>query len=290
MADETDRLSRATADEDLGATMDWLHLLLGESGRYELLTAAQEIALAKRIETGDLVAKDRMISCNVRLVVSIALRYQDRGLPLADLVQEGMLGLIRAVQKFDWRRGFRFSTYATLWIRQSIQRGLENTSRPIRLPVHVSQRVRKVRRVSNELTTRLGREPTDAEIAEVAGLTPGDVTEIREAEPVVVSLDKPVGEDGETSLGDLIGLEIAYVEEDVHEAIGFEALHDAIAELPAAERDVIRLRFGAGGGEPQTRSEVSRRLRFSGERVRQLEENALQRLRPRPELQGVHAA
>jgi RNA polymerase primary sigma factor len=168
---------------DADPTLDSLQLLLREAGRFQLLTPAEEIELAKRIEKGDLVAKDRMINSNLRLVVANARRYQGQGLALGDLIQEGMLGLIRAVEKFDWRKGFRFSTYATLWIRQAIQRGLENTSRTIRLPVHVAQRSRKVGRIERELTTKLGHEPTDEEIAEAADLPLADVIEIRKPEP-----------------------------------------------------------------------------------------------------------
>lgn len=290
MADDMGRLSRAAAHREPDASLDWLQLLLRDAGRYPLLTAVEEVALAKRVETGDLAAKERMINSNLRLVVSIAYRYQDQGLPLGDLVQEGMFGLIRAAEKFDWRRGFRFSTYATLWIRQTIQRGLENTCRTIRLPVHVAQRSRKIRRIAGELTTRLGREPTDEEIAAVAGLSPAEVTEVREAERVVLSLDKPVGEDGEISLVDLLALESPSVEEELHEGMTSEALDIAIAELPDAERDVIRLRFGAGGEEPRTVSHVGNRLGFSAKRVRQLEERALRRLRQRADLQDLDAA
>ena len=192
---------------DVDPTLDSLQLLLREAGRFRLLTPAEEIELAKRIEKGDLMAKERMINSNLRLVVANARRYQGQGLALGDLIQEGMLGLIRAVEKFDWRKGFRFSTYATLWIRQAIQRGLENTSRTIRLPVHVAQRSRKVGRIERELTTKLGHEPTDEEIADAADLPLADVIEIRKADRAVVSLDKPVGDDGDTSFGDLLALE-----------------------------------------------------------------------------------
>jgi len=278
------------AHQEADATVDSLQLLLREAGRYRLLTPAEEIELAKRIEKGDLAAKDRMINSNLRLVVSNARRYQGQGLALGDLIQEGMLGLIRAVEKFDWRKGFRFSTYATLWIRQAIQRGLENTSRTIRLPVHVAQRSRKVGRIERELTTKLGHEPTDEEIAAVADLPLAEVIEIRKAERAVVSLDKPVGDDGDTSLGDLISMESPSVEDEVHEAITSQTLLEAIVNLPEPERQVIEMRFGAGDEEPQTLSQAGKRLGVSTERARQLEERALRRLSQRPELIALREA
>jgi RNA polymerase primary sigma factor len=278
------------AHQEADPTLDSLQLLLREAGRYRLLTPAEEIELAKRIEKGDLAAKDRMINSNLRLVVSNARRYQGQGLALGDLIQEGMLGLIRAVEKFDWRKGFRFSTYATLWIRQAIQRGLENTSRTIRLPVHVAQRSRKVGRIERELTTKLGHEPSDEEIAAVADLPLAEVIEIRKAERAVVSLDKPVGDDGDTSLGDLISMESPSVEEEVHEAIQSQTLLEAIAELPEPERNVIEMRFGAGDEEPQTLSQAGKRLGVSTERARQIEERALRRLSQRPELRALRVA
>ncbi len=278
------------AHQEADPTLDSLQLLLREAGRYRLLTPAEEIELAKRIEKGDLAAKDRMINSNLRLVVSNARRYQGQGLALGDLIQEGMLGLIRAVEKFDWRKGFRFSTYATLWIRQAIQRGLENTSRTIRLPVHVAQRSRKVGRIERELTTKLGHEPTDEEIALMADLPLAEVIEIRKAERAVVSLDKPVGEDGDTSLGDLISMETPSVEDEVHEAITSQTLLEAIANLPEPERNVIEMRFGAGDEEPQTLSQAGKRLGVSTERARQIEERALRRLSQRPELRALRSA
>src|SRR5690349_7911188 len=204
--------------------MEPLEQLLREAGRFRLLEPHEEIELAKRIERGDLAAKDRLINCNLRLVVSVARKYQGQGLSMNDLVQEGMLGLIRAAEKFDWRKGFRFSTYATLWIRQSIQRGLENSSRTIRLPVHIAQRERKINRTERELATRLGREPTEEEIAEAVELPVDQVIEIRKAARPLTSLDQPIGEDGETSFGELITAEQPLVEDEVVQDAGTTAI------------------------------------------------------------------
>ena len=214
---------------------------------HALLTAEEEIELAKRIERGDLEAKERMINSNLRLVVSQARRYQGHGLPMEDLVQEGMLGLIRAVEKFDWRRGFKFSTYGTLWIRQALQRGLQNHGRTIRLPVHVAQRQTKVRKVESELSTKLGREPTDEEIAAEAKLDVEEVAELRELTRGLTSLDQPVGEDGETAFGDLLASDRPEPAEEVESAERQELISGAVARLPEAERNVIRLRFGLAG-------------------------------------------
>src|SRR6478672_4738573 len=201
-----------------------LDQLLQRANQFRLLRPAEEIELAQRIERGDLVAKERLINCNLRLVVSIARRYQGHGLTLGDLVQEGMLGLIRAAEKFDWRKGFRFSTYATLWIRQSIQRGLENSSRTIRLPVHIAQRERKINRTERELATKLGREPTEDEIAAAVELPVDQVIEIRKAARPLTSLDQPIGEDGETSFGDLITAQQPAVEDEVVQDAGTTAV------------------------------------------------------------------
>jgi RNA polymerase primary sigma factor len=181
---------------------DALDQLLQRANEFRLLRPAEELELAQRIERGDLVAKERLINCNLRLVVSIARRYQGHGLTLNDLVQEGMLGLIRAAEKFDWRKGFRFSTYATLWIRQAIQRGLDNTGRPVRIPAHIAQRERTVNRVEAELSASLNREPTEEEIAERAKLPLDEVKAVRDLTRVTTSLDAPVGDDGDTTLGE----------------------------------------------------------------------------------------
>src|SRR5579872_6346065 len=231
---------------------DSLELFMRKARVHPLLTAAEEIELAKRIERGDLAAKERMINSNLRLVVSQARRYQGHGLPMEDLVQEGTLGLIRAVEKFDWRRGFKFSTYGTLWIRQAIQRGLQNHGRTIRVPVHVSQRQVKVRKIEAELNTKLGREPTDEEIAAVAGLELDEVMELRELSRAMTSLDQPVSEDGETALGDLLASDRPEPMEEVADLERDQRVNEAVERLPAAEASVIRLRFGLAGEEPRT--------------------------------------
>jgi RNA polymerase primary sigma factor len=275
---------------DYDTSLDSLQLLMNEARRYALLTPAEEIELAKAIERGDLAAKERMVNSNLRLVVSLARRYQGQGLTMGDLVQEGTLGLIRAVEKFDWRKGFRFSTYATLWIRQAIQRGLENTGRTIRLPVNVGQRARKVARIERELTARLGREPSEIELAEAAELTPEDIAEVRKADRAPTSLDAPIGEDGETAFGALIPADQPELEEQVAETLRSETLRAAIAELPERERTVIELRFGTADEEPHSLSQAGRKLGLTSERARQLEEQALSRLAGRPELAGLREA
>ena len=280
--------TQAIAPEE--TTFDALQLLMREARHWPLLTPDEEIELAKRIERGDLVAKERMVNSNLRLVMSIARRYQGQGLSMGDLVQEGTLGLIRAVEKFDWRKGFRFSTYATLWIRQSIQRGLENSGRTIRLPVHVGQRARKVARARRELTAKLGREPSDEEIAEETGLELELVLEAAKADREPTSLDLPVGDDGETSLGALIATDEAGPHEEVADTLRHEAVQKAIDTLPDKERTVIHLRFGTGGEPPQTLSEVGRRLGLSSTRARELEEQALRRLSRESSLAALREA
>src|SRR5437762_3088218 len=214
------------------ATTDALQLFLNEAGRWPLLTAEEEVELTKRIERGDKEAKDRMINSNLRLVVSIAKRYQGHDLSLLDLIQEGIIGLIRAVEKFDWRRGFKFSTYATWWIRQAVQRGVANKSRTIRIPVHIAEREQKIARAERELTLRLERAPTDEEVAKTAKLSPKHVRETRAAARTVASLDKTIGEDGDTAFGDLDAQDAGNVEEEVVVALGDDALHRAIVTLP----------------------------------------------------------
>jgi RNA polymerase primary sigma factor len=273
--------------ELVAATTDALQLFLNEIRRYPLLTAGQEVELSKRIEQGDLAAKERMINSNLRLVVSIAKKYQGQELSLLDLIQEGIFGLIRASEKFDWRKGYKFSTYATFWIRQAIQRGLANKARTIRIPVHIGQRERKIARAERELSAKLGREPSDDEIAREAELPLDQVEEVREAARTVTSLDRPVGEEGDTALGDLLEGGAPPPDQEVEVSLSEQLLRRTIEELPAPERDVIRLRFGLSGEDPQPLRETGRRLGLSAERVRQIESRALKRLAMRRELEAL---
>src|SRR5947209_5265228 len=229
--------------ETTSAAPDSLALFFRRARVYPLLTAGEEVELAQRIERGDLAAKERMINSNLRLVVAQARRYQGHGLSMEDLVQEGMLGLIRAVEKFDWRRGFKFSTYGTLWIRQAIQRGLQNHGRTIRLPVHVAQQQVKLRKLESELSGRLSREPTDEELAEISEMPLEQVIELRELNRSLTSLDQPVGEE-DTAFGDLLPSDRPAPDQEVEEADRNRRVNALVAHLPADERDVIRLRFG----------------------------------------------
>ncbi|MBV8431741.1 MAG: RNA polymerase sigma factor RpoD/SigA [Solirubrobacterales bacterium] len=271
-------------------TPEALELFLRRARVHPLLTAAEEIELAKRIERGDLEAKERMINSNLRLVVSQARRYQGHGLSMEDLVQEGMLGLIRAVEKFDWRRGFKFSTYGTLWIRQAIQRGLQNHGRTIRVPVHVAQRQVKVRKLESELSAKLQREPTDEEIAAVADLPVDEVMELRELNRAMTSLDQPVGEDGETSFGELLASDAPEPAEEVGNAERDRTVEELVGALPEEERNVIQLRFGLTGDEPRTPRQTGSELGITTERARQLEAKGLERLAGKPELEALRSA
>jgi RNA polymerase primary sigma factor len=288
-ASSTGELRQAKADTG-ALTENSLDLFLRAARAHSLLTAEEEIELAQRIERGDLAAKERMINANLRLVVSQARRYQGHGLPMEDLVQEGMLGLIRAVEKFDWRRGFKFSTYGTLWIRQALQRGLQNHGRTIRLPVHVAQRQTKVRKVESELSTKLGREPTDEEVAAVAELPPEEVAELRELTRGLTSLDQPVGEDGETAFGDLLASEQPQPAEEVENAERQELINGAVDELPEPERKVIRLRFGLEGTEPLNLRQTGLELGIPLGKARELEQQGLSRLAQRSGLEELRRA
>ena len=273
------------------STTDALQLFLNEAGRWPLLTREEEVDLAKRIERGDHEAKERMINSNLRLVVSIAKRYQGHGLSLLDLIQEGIIGLIRAVEKFDWRRGFKFSTYATWWIRQAVQRGVANKSRTIRLPVHIADREQRMARAERALAPRLGRQPTEEEIAEHAKLPLKQVREVQEAARAVTSLDRPVGDEGAAALGDLVAGGEAAPEEELEISLRQEALRRAVAELPDRERDVLKMRFGLNGDpDPQSLEAIGKILGLTRERVRQIESEALRRLAVSRELEAVRAA
>jgi len=272
-------------------TTDALQLFLNEVSRHPLLTADEEVELAKRIERGDLEAKEQMINSNLRLVVSIAKKYQGHELPLLDLIQEGILGLIRASEKFDWRRGYKFSTYATFWIRESIQRGLANRGRTIRLPVHIGQRERKVARAQRELAAKLGRDPTEEEVAEAAELSLEEVRELQDAARTVTSLDRPVGDDDESSsLGDLMEGDAPRPEEEVEISLEEEALRRALDTLPDQEREVVKLRYGINGDNPTPLREAGRRLGLSAEGVRKIESKALAHLATARELEGLREA
>src|SRR5438874_7094999 len=239
------------------ATTDALQLFLNEAGRYPLLTAAEEVELAKRIERGDKVAKDRMINSNLRLVVSIAKKYQGHGLSLLDLIQEGIIGLIRAAEKFDWRRGYKFSTYATWWIRQAVQRGVANKSRTIRIPVHIVERETKIARAERELVAELERPPNDEEISTRSKLPVKQVREVRKAARAVTSLDKPLGDEGDSSLGDIIGSHEHDFEAEIQVGLTEETLHRAVAMLPEREQHVLRLRYGLNGDDdPKSPAEL----------------------------------
>jgi RNA polymerase primary sigma factor len=273
------------------ATTDALQLFLNEAGRWPLLTAEEEVELAKRIERGDKEAKDRMINSNLRLVVSIAKRYQGHGLSLLDLIQEGIIGLIRAVEKFDWRRGFKFSTYATWWIRQAVQRGVANKSRTIRIPVHIAEREQRIARAERELAPKLGRQPTEEEVAKQAKLPLKQVREVREVARAITSLDRPLGEEGESVLGELIAGDQAPPEEDVTVSLEQQVLRRAVAQLPEREREVLKLRYGMNGDrDPASLEAIGRELGLTRERVRQIEANALEQLAVNREIEALKVA
>jgi RNA polymerase primary sigma factor len=273
------------------ATTDALQLFMNEVGRYPLLTAKEEVELAKRIERGDREAKERMINSNLRLVVSIAKKYQGHGLSLLDLIQEGIIGLIRAAEKFDWRRGYKFSTYATWWIRQAVQRGVANKAREIRIPVHIVEREQKMGRAERELTTKLGRPPTEEEIAKAAKLPLKQVREVRQAARAVTSLDRPFGDEDSGSLGEVVTGESPSPEEEVTVSLGLDTLRRAVSELPERERDVVKMRYGLNGDvEPASLEEIGRRLGLTRERVRQIENVALERLAVKREIEALRSA
>jgi RNA polymerase primary sigma factor len=294
-ADEKEREREAQeaavwAAESLSGAADSLQLFLADVGRHKLLTAAQEVQLAKRIERGDPTAKRHMIESNLRLVVSIAKGYRGLGVPFLDLIQEGTLGLNRAVEKFDWRRGYKFSTYATWWIRQSVQRAVANHARTIRVPVHVVERQQKLSRAARRLEVELGREPTKEELAEATGLPIQHVEEAMGAAHASVSLNQTVGADDEGELGDLFAdREAADPFDEAEESLRRQGVRRALDALPERERRILELRFGFEG-EPWTLEAIGHELDLTRERVRQLEGQALSRLAAIRELASLAAA
>jgi len=268
-------------------TTDALQLFLRDAGRHPLLTAAQEVELAKRIERGDSQAKQTMIQSNLRLVVSIAKNYRNQGLPFLDLIQEGTLGLIRAVEKFDWRRGYKFSTYATWWIRQAVARALADKARTIRMPVHIVERMQKLNRAERTLWTQLGREPTLEEIAEEANLPIAQAHEVKAAARTSTSLDQPVGDTEDAVFGDFVAGDGPLPDEQVEVSLRCQALAVALAALSERERKVLILRYGLDDAEPKTLEEIGRRLGLTRERVRQIETEALKRLARLREMESI---
>jgi RNA polymerase primary sigma factor len=267
-----------------GGEVDSLRVFLGDIGRIPLLTAAQEVALAKRIERGDGHARQQMIEANLRLVVSIAKRYQQPELPLLDLIQEGTLGLVRAVEKFDHRKGFKFSTYATWWIRQAVTRALADKTRAIRIPAHIVEKLNRITRTERRLSLQLGREPSAHEIGREVGLPAEEVERIQHSARSTVSISRPVGEGDDVELADVLADEQAPLPEDgLHEAFRSKTVRSLLESLNDRERRVLELRYGLTGEEPWTLEEVGRELRVTRERVRQIEMASLHKLRLRAE-------
>jgi RNA polymerase primary sigma factor len=261
------------------ATTDGLQLFLKGIGKVRLLTAQEEVELAKRIERGSFEAKQRMVESNLRLVVSIAKNYRNQGLPFLDLIQEGTLGLVRAAEKYDYRRGFKFSTYATWWIRQAVARALADKGRTIRIPVHIVEKLNRIGRAERWLVTGLGRQPTDEEIGEVTGISPEEVESIRRSAQTPMSLEKPVGDDEQTEFGQLIADEHAESPyERAVEVLTNEALRAALENLSYRERRVLELRYGLDDQHPRTLDEVGRTFNVTRERIRQIEHQALNKL------------
>jgi RNA polymerase primary sigma factor len=263
---------------------DALHLFLKEIGKVPLLTAAEEVELAKRIERGDRRAKQEMVEANLRLVVSIAKRYRNQGLPFLDLIQEGTIGLVRAAEKFDWRRGYKFSTYATWWIRQAVARALADKGRTIRMPVHVVEKLNKIVRSERKLRSELGREPTPAEIAGDVALPLGEVEQILRSSQAPVSLEKPVGDEDESELGHFLTDEnVPQPDEAADGLLRRELLRRILGTLSQRERQVLELRYGLDGQQPLTLDEVGRAFNVTRERIRQIENQCLKKLRALPD-------
>jgi RNA polymerase primary sigma factor len=276
------------ADPGDAASLDALRLYLRAIGQVDLLTAEQEVELAKRIERGDIEAKRRMVEANLRLVVSIAKNYNSRGLTFLDLIQEGSLGLIRAVEKFDYRRGYKFSTYATWWIRQAVTRAIADKSRSIRIPVHMVDKLNKLGYAERHLVQQLGREPEPWEVAAEMGWTVGEVREVQRYGQTPVSLDKPIGDGEDTELGDLVPDSTApgpFDEASLH--IRSESIRKVLEDLPPRERDVLIMRYGLGGEPPRTLEQCGEAFGITRERVRQIETSSLRRLKTMPSAQGL---
>ncbi len=271
----------------LSGSADSLQLFLADVGRHKLLTAAEEVTLAKAIERGDPTAKRRMIESNLRLVVSIAKGYRGLGVPFLDLIQEGTLGLNRAVEKFDWRRGYKFSTYATWWIRQAVARALADKARTIRMPVHIVERLQKMSRAERNLWASLGREPSLEEIADEANLPLQQAREVRAAARASTSLDAPIGETEDAVLGDFVPGDGPLPDEQVEDSLRSQGLADALRSLPDRQRLVLIMRYGLDDAEPKTLEEIGRRLGVTRERVRQLEVEALKRMATLHEMEAV---
>ncbi len=269
-------------------TTDGLQLFLKGIGKVRLLTAQEEVELSKRIERGSFEAKQKMVESNLRLVVSIAKNYRNQGLPFLDLIQEGTLGLVRAAEKFDYRRGFKFSTYATWWIRQAIARALADKARTIRIPVHIVEKLNRIGRAERKLMTGLGREPTAEEIAEVTGIEPDEVESIRRSAQAPISLERPVGDEEQTEFGRLIADEHAESPYDrAVETLTIEALRQALENLSYRERRVIELRYGLGDQNPRTLDEIGRTFNVTRERIRQIEHQSLKKLQALQETQRL---
>jgi len=273
------RKPKTALDLKPDVTTDSLQLFLKGIGKVRLLTAQEEVDLAKRIWRGDMDAKQKMVECNLRLVVSIAKNYRNQGLPFLDLIQEGTLGLVRATEKFDYRKGFKFSTYATWWIRQAIARSLADKARTIRIPVHVVEKLNRIGRAERQLVTALGREPTAEEIAEVTGIEPEEIESIKRSARAPISLEKPVGDEQQSEFGQFIADEQAESPyERAVEILREDALRDALANLSYRERRVLELRYGLGGEPPRTLDEIGRTFNVTRERIRQIENQSLKKL------------
>jgi RNA polymerase primary sigma factor len=271
-------------------TTDALQVFFKDIGKVQLLTGAEEVSLAKRIEGGDLAAKQKMVEANLRLVVSIAKNYRNQGLPFLDLIQEGTIGLVRAVEKFDYRMGFKFSTYATWWIRQAVARALADSGRTIRIPVHIVEQVNKIARAERGLSTSLGRDPSVEEIADLVGITAEKVEAIKQSSRAPVSLEKPIGDEDGSEFGQLIADERSESPYDLAVvAINRTALYEALDGLSFRERRVIELRYGLDGQHPSTLDEVGRRFNVTRERIRQIEKHALHKLERLPETQQLRS-